>query len=341
MRRHLCILCIAVGGCLFWETVKFVIPFIVFKIREKAKDNHETLICRAHEPCSLGAANFTMTPEELEMNAVFSPDLKAEEVARVHELWEKKFAARRQKGGTPLFIHVGPADLDQEELDMYDRTAPLLQGARIVFLEPHPFQRAKLQQRARLIRNASSMSLSIMAAALCPSESDSVTFYKVSDRFFQDFKETGWLYLVRYWAGLDRRHLVHELQVFCNSTGKPWIFRSLGVFPENFPATVEEWLPYIEELRVRCLTPASLMRELEAGPEAVDVLIMDAEGYDTQLVGMFMELEGFRPATIMFEWHLHGNDPGKLEDLVHLARDLHARGYELHRHNHDVLAVAY
>jgi len=322
------------------QAAKIVIPFIVFKAREKLKGNHDTLLCRAREACALGAGNFTMTAEELEMNSVFSPDMAGEEIAKIFKLWERKFEDRKKEGGTPLIIHAGPADLDEDELAMYQMIAPSLQGARVVFVEPHLFQRLQLEKRLREVHGHDRMSLDILGAAMCPHAEDGVSFFKISDRFFQDFKETGWLYLIRYWAGLRKEHLIRELQVFCNKTGNVWFFKDIRIFPETFPLTVDDWLPYIEEVRVRCHTPATLLEQIGARPEAVDVLLLDVEGYDVEIVNMFLELQGFAPTTIMFEWHLHGNDPAKLDALVNLARKLHARGYELHRHNHDVVAVS-
>jgi len=339
MKKHLCVICLAATACAFWELVKFVVPFIVFKFREKLKDNHASLLCRAHVPCNLTASHFTLTPEEVAMNSVFSPEMSQEVAEGIFRLWEARLASKRRGGGATSVVHVGPADLDEEDLATYTRMSPLLAGSRVLLVEPHPYQRRRLEDRLRLIRGHERISLEPMAAAVCPGDGDSA-FYRISDRFFRDFKETGWLYLLRYWAGLDKQHLMRELEVFCNQTGKVWLFKSLGVFPGTFPSTMAAWLPYIEEVRVPCHTPSGLLAAADMGPEAVDVLIVDAEGYDTQLVSMFAELRGFDPVIVMFEWHLHLNKPAKLNDLVSLVRDLHARGYEIHRHNHDVVAVA-
>eukprot|EP00415_Alexandrium_ostenfeldii_P000041 UN0041 len=276
------------------------------------------------------------------MNSVFSPDLSDEEIERMHATLSLRMTSRAKNGTQPLVLHVGPADLDDEDLGMYTRLAKPLQEThgKVAFVEPHPFLRAKLQNRIRTIPNADQLSLNVLPVALCPSDRNS-TLYKISDRFFRDFKETGWLYLIRYWAGLDKEHLLRELQIFCNQTGKVWFFKATHIFPKNFPSTLDAWMPYIEALPVRCLSPVSLLKEAKAGPESVEILIVDAEGYDVELVNMFMALDAFTPSAVMFEWHLHATNPSKLESLVKLSRMLHARGYDVHRHNHDVIAISH
>lgn len=338
-----CAICFAAGACAWWEALRYVVPFIVFKFQEKQKENHDTLLCRAREQCGLAVSHFTMTAQEIAMNSVMSPDLSDEEAGKIYEHLDRRLASKGRNGTQPLVLHIGPADLDDEDMAMYNRLAAPLRDShgKVAFVEPHPFLRSKLQQKLRSLPDGlGQLSPSVLPVAICPGDREAV-LYKISDRFFRDFKETGWLYLIRYWAGLDRQHLLRELQIFCNQTGKVWLFKTLHVFPKTFPSTLDAWMPYIEELPVRCLSPRSILQEVQAGPESVEILIVDAEGYDTELVNLFLAMDRFAPSTIVFEWHLHANDPSKLDALVKLARGLHARGYDIHRHNHDVIAIAY
>lgn len=336
MRGKFCAAYVGIGAYASWLALKFLAPFLTFAVREKLKGDHKTLLCRAGEECSLLAESFALTEEELQRHAVFSPDLSAEEVDRIHSLWAKRFHAKHQQHRGFAIIHVGPADLMDEDFAMYQRLAPLTEpGDRVVLVEPHPGQQQRLRDRIDSIHNLTSAT--ILPVALCPTMGDGVTFYRISDAFFRDFKD--YAFYMRYWASLDRQHLLDETQFF-NSNQKVWLFKALGIFPESFPESADDWTPYIEELRVRCHTPASLLAEARLRPQDLDVLILDAEGYDTELMGLFLAMDGFAPATIMFEWHLHANDAIKLEALVSLVRALHLRGYDIHRHNHDVVAVA-
>mmetsp|Transcript_8086 Transcript_8086/g.12210 ORF Transcript_8086/g.12210 Transcript_8086/m.12210 type:complete len:223 (-) Transcript_8086:126-794(-) len=219
---------------------------------------------------------------------------------------------------------------------MYQRIKPLMEdGGRIILVEPHPGQQSRLRERIYGIHDRSSVT--ILPTAICPTLGDSVTFYRISDNFFRRFND--YAFYIRYWASLDKQHLIDETQFF-NSNQKVWLFKALHIFPKHFPESVEEWLPYIEAVHVQCHTPASLLAETQLEPRDVDVLILDAEGYDTELMHMFLAMDGFAPASIMFEWHLHANNASKLGELLQLVRAVHARGYDVHRHNHDIVAVA-
>mmetsp|Transcript_144924 Transcript_144924/g.449902 ORF Transcript_144924/g.449902 Transcript_144924/m.449902 type:complete len:250 (-) Transcript_144924:51-800(-) len=242
---------------------------------------------------------------------------------------------KRPHGKGFVVVHIGPADLMDEDYSMYRRFGPLLNSSgRVVLVEPHPGQRRRLMDRIGEVHHSGTVSL--LPAAVCPSPGDGATFFRISDAFFKEFRD--YAFYMRYWASLSKGHLIRETQFF-NSNQKVWLFKALGIFPTNFPETSLEWEPYIEEAPVRCFTPAGLLAHAGVAPHDVDVLLLDAEGYDVELMPLFLALDGFSPATIMFEWHLHANNVTKIEALVRLVRALHTRGYDIHRHNHDVVAV--
>eukprot|EP00747_Dinoflagellata_sp_TGD_P022801 gnl/TRDRNA2_/TRDRNA2_129337_c2_seq4.p1 gnl/TRDRNA2_/TRDRNA2_129337_c2~~gnl/TRDRNA2_/TRDRNA2_129337_c2_seq4.p1 ORF type:complete len:127 (-),score=13.45 gnl/TRDRNA2_/TRDRNA2_129337_c2_seq4:36-416(-) len=95
---------------------------------------------------------------------------------------------------------------------------------------------------------------------------------------------------------------------------------------------------YVKRESVRCITPASLLKELGVSPRAVDHLIIDAEGYDSVIANMFLRLEGFAPNEMQIEVgeDEHVGDFGPVRELM---RDLASRGYNLHRSEGDLLAL--
>ena len=110
------------------------------------------------------------------------------------------------------------------------------------------------------------------------------------------------------WLGLDRDSLRAEL-------------RAHGV---SDPGAA------IEELKVPALSPSALLDK--HGVAAFDVLVIDAEGYDFEIIKM-IDLERYRPAIVYFEFtHLTAAD--RQQCLTHLAD----RGYRMAQLYTDIVA---
>lgn len=333
-----CGIALSVGGLCAAFVAAF--PFVAFELREKLKEPLPSLLCRAGEPCNITPASFRMLEEEVSMHAVFSPFLSGKDIDAIHELFSRRFVSRRGHGGAPFVLHIGPADLEPEELALYKHILPKMDAEkeRVVFVEPHPGQQVRLREKIRdNLEPLGRARIEVLPAAVCGSAADNVVFYRISDKFYERFRGDHW-YFTRYWSSLEKRNLIKELQ-FYNLNGKAWLFKAIGVFPQAFPASDEDWNEYIEEVPVRCHTPSTLLKALDIDASAIDVLLMDTEGYDTQLMNLFVDMKGFNPVTIQFEWHLHDNEPARLAALVELVLALHTRGYDIHRHNHDVVAM--
>eukprot|EP00971_Amphidinium_carterae_P148159 2936457-Amphidinium_carterae.1 len=61
---------------------------------------------------------------------------------------------------------------------------------------------------------------------------------------------------------------------------------------------------YVDVMKVPCHTPLQVLQETDSpvdGPERVDVLLVDAEGFDADIVHAFMDLPSFQPAMIVYE----------------------------------------
>merc|ERR1712113_878864 len=105
-----------------------------------------------------------------------------------------------------------------------------------------------------------------------------------------------------------------EKQALLMKFNKNWRPYLHPIAMEGFPNSEEELRSlldsYIEEVPVRCLSPRDLLAEVHVQPEMVVHLKIDAEGYDAILLNHFLELKGFAPAIMQFEWEWSFKDNG-------------------------------
>lgn len=96
---------------------------------------------------------------------------------------------------------------------------------------------------------------------------------------------------------------------------------------------------YVGETLVRCMAPSTLLTEIGVTPDAVDILLVDAELYDVKIVNKFMELNGFAPSCIQFEIaHLLKTD--QRHNVLQLLNALAKAKYDLHQSTLNVMAMA-
>eukprot|EP00747_Dinoflagellata_sp_TGD_P084775 gnl/TRDRNA2_/TRDRNA2_162647_c1_seq3.p1 gnl/TRDRNA2_/TRDRNA2_162647_c1~~gnl/TRDRNA2_/TRDRNA2_162647_c1_seq3.p1 ORF type:complete len:104 (-),score=23.13 gnl/TRDRNA2_/TRDRNA2_162647_c1_seq3:277-588(-) len=88
-----------------------------------------------------------------------------------------------------------------------------------------------------------------------------------------------------------------------------------------------------DEIAVRCISPTSFLKELSLDASAIDILHVDAEGYEFALVNEFAALPGFGPAVIVFEFL---DDPARA-DMI--AAALVSHGMTVHTEGWDLFAV--
>lgn len=87
---------------------------------------------------------------------------------------------------------------------------------------------------------------------------------------------------------------------------------------------------YIEEMSVRCVTPSGLLKEVNVDMQDLVTFILDAEGYDNEILSVFLTLDGFAPAYVQFE----GSPKG-----LFLVKQLALRGYHVYQVRHDFIGV--
>jgi len=183
------------------------------------------------------------------------------------------------------------------------------------------------QEAARLDPNAVHKPV-VVNAAICPQGGQRMTLY-VPDTaaILADFA----LYRVLTWLRLFDPAWMSEVA----SLDYERAASSLKAF-FSLPHVKKE---FIQELPIRCATPADLISEVGASAQDVAYLAIDAEGFDAQLLALFLELRDFSPALVQFEWFgHHGNETSKVAALSGVSRALHARGYELRKEGENLVA---
>lgn len=117
-----------------------------------------------------------------------------------------------------------------------------------------------------------------------------------------------------------------------DASGPYWLPQLAGLDP-NFGAR-DKCLPDVQSLvvteEVRCLTFSTLLQE--AGQQYVDLLQVDAEGYDAEILRLF-DLRYRRPAIVRFEHRHFGRQQREA-----WVRELIGLGYKLAVSPNDMLA---
>lgn len=280
------------------------------------------LLCHAHATCP------TMTRREYAARFVLTK--VADMVLRSPQLWhpgprrqlreavERRFAEKVRAGGAFAKLQIGANDMSHgdssraassEGEPVFSFLSTQEGGHTLVFVEANPLLEEPLRQNvARLFPNASETQ--VVSAAVCENSFRSVPFYRLSAAFFESHPE---LKALSQMSSLDRT----------------WIQQCQGMFPHI--NLTEGW----EEVPVRCLSPAELLGEVGLRPEDVDAITVDVEGLETQLLGLFLDLEGFAPLVVEFDVftakYVQDSESHFLSSsLLPLIARLAATGYDVH-----------
>jgi len=213
-----------------------------------------------------------------------------------------------KKYGQVTAIQVGACDGDPDQTTSNDPLRMFLArpGLHAVLLEPNPVVFKMLQDNLKAQLETTEHIL-VMNAAVTNKSFDSVPFYVVSPRLIRDFPRFEHFHWARYqlssmdWAHVAKHH-------------------------EYLALSRDKFATYIDKIDVRALTPADVLTKAALEPGAVDLLVVDAEGYDVEIVTAFLLLDAFNPKIIIFE-ATHSQN-AQLHDLQSL---LALRGYQVAR----------
>jgi len=236
----------------------------------------------------------------------------------------QRFSARVTAGAQPTVFWLGVNRLRDEEVTLFKEVwspySPL-----VVLVEPNPHVQDDLLRR---MNTTGIKNFRVVNAALCASDASKVPFYTFSPLRFQHAP-----------AGVPRQ-LISVMDEFASldRTAALRVIQDASALLENCSA--EDWADFAEhhvmELEVQCVVPATLLQQVQVAPASIDAIVVDVEGQEKWVLKALLELDGFQPIAIYFEWTSAFADVG---ELLQLVQNLAARGYDVYRNGQDIAAV--
>lgn len=237
-------------------------------------------------------------------------------VVAMSSLIATRFARTRlgaqEMGTTPVFarpltrtsfrlMQIGANDFKSGSNDNFQdwmrKEANDLNAMEAVLIEPNPIVFKTLDRNTRKVFGDSmSKQVRLMMNAVCPT-TGSINFWVVSDKFAVDFP-----------------HAPHWKKYQLSSLNKTNILKH-DVPPQ-----------YVVPIAVDCYTPTDLLARANFAPESLDVLAVDAEGYDVRIVNLFFDIPTFAPGLVKFECDRFTGGC-KNHEAVRLRQRLQSRGY--------------
>jgi len=280
--------------------------------------HHNSLFCEAGLECS--ARPFIGRPG----NATHGPTYPAMSTTTYESLLDRlkaRLAAKVASGSQPLIVHVGANILHEEELTLYRELMPW--QPTMVMVEPNTALHHQLKEN---LKKLGASKASVISAALCDKDASGLTMHAFSDKRFQGnitCVQPDALERMSDWGSLDKEVALlplERLRWASSCSDSEW----------------EAMKQYLEETPVKCMSVTSLLEEVHAAPGSVDMLTVDAEGFDLEVLDQFVSQTDFHPAWLQFEWNLVDDLTLVWTRLANLAK----RGFQLHQHRHDILASA-
>lgn len=149
----------------------------------------------------------------------------------------------------------------------------------------------------------------------CANESAVLPLFVVSDRYVSEV----------------RRHAKRDPPRWARSEISSMVRANVlaGLRHARFHLSVPDLPSYVDELRVRCLTPARLLEEANLTAPDVSALFVDVEGMDVGVVRSFLWLTGFRASAIVFESKVAKQAGPTRNGFERLKKEIcERRGYE-------------
>jgi len=210
-------------------------------------------------------------------------------IALMSELYKKH-------GETINFVQVGACDGNwMESNDPLQKLLLQSNHWHGVLMEPVPFLFEKLKTNVQKHIPNYDTRIYLLNAALSDTN-DWQTFYIVNEKFAKELP-----------------HETHALKYQISSFDKQHIMKHLIVKKNKgeLSLPVED---YIDSIKVRSVTPDAVIKEFERSKIAVrdasiDLLLIDAEGFDYVILQSFMKILNIRPPIIVYEnLHLKDNE---------------------------------
>lgn len=242
------------------------------------------------------------------------------------------------KRGRPGVINIGPNTLSTEEAQFLGRLKQEAPWMKVAFVEPNPQTFENLGRNLELY-GISNESVKVIEAGACPDLQDR-TLYRFSDESnLVVLGSNNITYpLVNLFAVMEDR------DVLVSAYKDKGLWKNLGhTEPKGYNDSNRAADPMIENISVRCVTPQKILEEAGILAEEVAYLKMDAEGYDAQLLTMFLDVDKFSPALIQWEFFVshdsHLNKDELATDMRLAVETLANRSYRTYMKGDNLVAV--
>lgn len=223
----------------------------------------------------------------------------------------------RKKSVTVVQVGACDGDFDANG-DTNDPVQSIIRrkNVRAIMVEPNPPVFKKLQENTKTHFAKDGDRVRPMNMAVCPDKTGTVPFYVVSPQFAEDFPKAP------HWAKYQLSSMDRSLV----KTHLSWLSSGKGA---------QKYEKYIEAVPVQCNTPRDLLKEGSVEPQAVDILEVDAEGFDGKIVEAFFNIgPTFAPSIVVYE-----RPNLSKEEQAHMVEFLNKRGYTTQNVEKNVIAT--
>mmetsp|Transcript_99116 Transcript_99116/g.308917 ORF Transcript_99116/g.308917 Transcript_99116/m.308917 type:complete len:238 (-) Transcript_99116:53-766(-) len=149
-----------------------------------------------------------------------------------------------------------------------------------------------------------------MVTDLC--SAPNISMYRFSYQAHLDF---GARYMVYdSWFGADKAFPMRALRGFAAQKAYPPFTEEQMQAFRRFDAAPNA-SAYVQEIKVPCHTPSSLLASLGVQASDLAMVVIDAEGSDTKILNELIKLPGFRPGYLQWEAGNPGKIGTKLQEL--------------------------
>lgn len=205
-----------------------------------------------------------------------------------------KIKALLDQNHSVMIIQVGACDGDfrssnDQVQDTFGRS-----NVRAELIEPNPAVFKTLETNLKN-RYGTGSKIHASNVAMCKM-SGNVSFFVVRPEFAKDYPNAP------HWAKFQLSSM-NKQQVLEHS-------KLLGLSEGAFAK-------YVEEINVPCRSAKDFFHDIDVQPRDVNVLVVDAEGFDDEVVKSFLEVDKCRPSVISFEnKHLSASARSDLDSLL-------------------------
>jgi len=237
---------------------------------------------------------------ELELDTYLANGTSAEGQAR----WSRAAPLIHQliaSQSTVKFVDVGACDGAFDQSNNPVQSVLREKKVQAVLVEPNPVVYKMLEKN--VVKHFGDTKRIRPVRVAISAESGHVKFYVVSERFAKEHPNAP--HFMKYQLSSMSRQQVVKHYV---AMGKGW--------------TAERFDKYVDEIKVPSKTPPDFLSMVDWPAPSVDLLKVDAEGWDAIIVNGFLNTAGFAAKIIIFESG-HLSD----EDLINLLSNLSNKGY--------------